>query len=381
MTGCFYPHLGGLVTDVYEISSRLVKMGYETDIVVCNTKKAAPHEQLEGMNIYRLDSWNMLHGEYAIPQPTLRNFRILGSMLKKEHNLVHVYTRFYINSSLGLLISRLKGVPLLYTELGVGHVVSSSKLVSLLARTYDHSLGTLLVKSANKVVVICQASIPFLRHLGLRKAALAIPFAVNETIFKRSENNLRERLGLEKAIVVTSACRLIYAKGVQDLILAYPRIKREIPAARILIVGSGEYETELKTLARTIDEEGIRFLGGKSAQEVAQILSITDIAVSTSYSEGLSASVLEASAMGLPVVATNVGGTPEIIQDQETGMLFEPGDVGALAAIICQVAKNKDLAKKLGDAARQATAEKFNWDHIVQCYSEVIDSMSQKSGG
>lgn len=376
MTGWFYPHMGGAINDIREFSRRLVLRGYEIDIVVCNTRNASSYEQLDGIHIHRLDSWNLLLGEYPIPKPTPRSIRILWNMLRKKHGVVHVYSRFYINSFLGLILSRLKNVPLLCTELGARHTVSASKSVSILSRVYDHTLGALLINSADMVVVLCQASIPFLKHLGLRKEALLIPWGVDIDTFKRMENGLRKELGIEKATVITSVSRLIYAKGIQDLISAFPRIKQEIPMAKVLIVGSGDYETKLKTLAQETDREDIKFLGEKNQHEIAKILSITDIAVSTSYSEGLSASIREAGVMGLPVVATNVGGTPELVTDYQTGMLFEPGNVDSLVEKICQISKDKDLAYKLGNKAQQISIEKYNWDNITQRYCEVIDSLT-----
>jgi glycosyltransferase involved in cell wall biosynthesis len=371
-TGCFYPHIGGAISDILEISRRLVKRGYEIDIIACNTRKVSPYEQLEGINIYRLDSWNALQGEYPIPKPTLRNVRTMWNMLKKKHDIVHVYTRFYINSSLGLVFSRLKRVPLLYTELGTGHNVSSSKIVNVLSRAYDHTLGTLLVKLASRVTVESQSTISFLRHLGLKKEAIVIPCGVDMNVFRHRENNLKEKLNLGNAVIITSVSRLIYAKGVEDLILALPKIKREIPQAKILIVGTGDYENKLRALAQEMGRGDVQFLGEKNQQEVAEILSITDIAVCTSYSESLSSSILEYAAMGLPIVATNIGGTPEVIQDGEVGLIFEPRDIDALVEKVCNVAKNKRLAKKLGNNAKRLIKEKFNWDNIVQLYCEVM---------
>jgi glycosyltransferase involved in cell wall biosynthesis len=375
MTGNFYPDVGGAITDILEISRRLVKKGYEIDVIACNTKRGSVYEQLEGINIYRLDSWNMLQGEYPVPKPSPRNFHTLQNLLRKKHDLVHVYTRFYVNSTLGLVLSKLKRIPLLYTELGTGHNASSSSMVRVLSRIYDHTLGTLLVGLADKVTVESRSTISFLKHIGLRKGAILIPCGVNTFVFQRKSNNLREQLGLGDAIVITCVSRLVYPKGVQDLISAFPQIKREVPLAKVLIVGSGEYEPKLRALAREVGKENILFLGEKKQPEVAEILSISDIAVSASYSEGLSSSVLEAAAMGLPVIATNVGGTPEVIHDDETGMLFEPGDVDALTQKVCRVAENKDLAHKLGSNARQLIEKEFNWDNIVELYCEVINSL------
>jgi glycosyltransferase involved in cell wall biosynthesis len=124
-----------------------------------------------------------------------------------------------------------------------------------------------------------------------------------------------------------------------------------------------------------VDGENILFLGQKDQREVAAILRSSDIFVNPSYSEGLPTSVLEAGAAGLAIVATDVGGTREIIEDGKTGFLVSPGDTRALKERVCQLVKDRQLREDFGRRIRQFVNENFDWDNIVDKWiAEVISA-------
>ncbi len=120
------------------------------------------------------------------------------------------------------------------------------------------------------------------------------------------------------------AGRTIYGKGIQDLLVAFSKIKQQGP--RLTIVGDGPYKTHLKKPAHSLHvQDRIIFPGEKAREDVLRLLSESDIFMNPSYSEGLPISILEAGAVGLPVIATDVGGTKEIIIPHQTGLLIPPG--------------------------------------------------------
>ncbi|RLC64495.1 MAG: glycosyl transferase family 1, partial [Chloroflexi bacterium] len=173
-------------------------------------------------------------------------------------------------------------------------------------------------------------------------------------------------------VTITFVGRLVYGKGVQNLILAFPELTRK-SRARLLIIGDGSYKPALERLAQSVDRGNILFLGQKKQREIAELLSITDIFVNPSYSEGLPTSVLEAGVAGLPIVATDVGGTKEIIEDGKSGFLIPPTNTKALKETICQLIKNKHLREELGNNIRQFVIKNFDWDEIADKWvKEVI---------
>jgi len=276
---------------------------------------------------------------------------------------------------LGLIFAKLKKAPLVHTEHGTKHSVVPNKVVDLISRAYDHTIGTLILKSASRNIGISEAVCQFLKHLGAANIQL-VHNGIDTTVFRRQEDtNYRQKLCLgDDAIVITFVGRLIYAKAVQDLIAVFPRIKEAAPNARLLIVGDGPYRATLENLAhQAACGRDILFLGQKNQAELVYILSATDIFVNPSYSEGLPTSVMEAASVGVAVIATDVGGTGEIVRNYETGMVVKAGDIGQLEQKLRELVTNAELRKRLGANARMFVEQEFGWDKILRDWIEIVE--------
>jgi len=371
----FYPHVGGYEKNIHELFKRLVQRGYGIDVVTCNTNRALTEEELDGIHIHRLPSWNILGGTYPIPKPTPTTLKILLHLFRNRFDLVNTQTRFFSTSLLGLIFAKIKRAPLVHTERGTRHSVSANRMVETIGKTYDHIVGSLIVKSAWRNIGVSQAACNFAKHLGARHP-IVIPNGVDTDIFKKMETNLRDSLGLGDAMVVTFVGRLIHAKGVHDLISAFAKIKRLIPQAKLLIVGDGPYRADLDRLAHQVGCKGdIIFLGEKKQNEVIRILSATDIFVNPSYSEGLPTSVMEAASIGLPIIATDVGGTREIIANGRSGILIEPRQPQQIVAGITSLIRDSKMASELGAAARRLTSRRFDWTRITERWLDCVTSV------
>jgi glycosyltransferase involved in cell wall biosynthesis len=274
---------------------------------------------------------------------------------------------------LGLIFAKLKRTPLVHTEYGARHSIISNKVIDLISRAYDHSIGALIVRSARRNIGVSEAACEFLKHLGATNIQL-VHNGIDTTTFKKKEDaNCRQKLGISNdAIVITFVGRLIYAKGVQDLISAFSRIKDTAPEVKLLIVGDGPYRAELEKLAQQTDcHSSILFLGQRNQDEVIDTLSATDIFVNPSYSEGLPTSVMEAASIGLPIIATDVGGTREIIADYKTGILIKAANTSQLEQKLRELLTNTQLRKELGANARIFVEQKFNWEKIAELVESV----------
>jgi len=140
------------------------------------------------------------------------------------------------------------------------------------------------------------------------------------------------------------------------------------------VVGDGSLKNDLEHLAKDLNlRERIIFLGAR--RNVPEILSKIDIVVMPSLWEGLGIAVLEAAAAGKPIVASRVGGIPEIISDGETGILVEPGNVKSLADGLEHVLLGKIDAKDMGARARKMVEEKFSVEKMIQEYEELYTEL------
>jgi glycosyltransferase involved in cell wall biosynthesis len=117
----------------------------------------------------------------------------------------------------------------------------------------------------------------------------------------------------------------------------------------------------------------VKFLG--TSTRVPELLNALDVYVLPSMYEGISNSLLEAMATGLPVLATAVGGNPEVVIDGESGLLFPPRDSGKLASLLVRSAEQMDLRQKLGVGALLRAREEFSIDSMVRKYGELYESI------
>jgi len=168
-----------------------------------------------------------------------------------------------------------------------------------------------------------------------------------------------------RALVVGTACRLVPVKGVRNLIEATAILAGEMPDLRLEIAGSGPLENELTLQCRDLDISAkVTFLGWQ--RDLDPVYRRWDVFCMPSLEEGFGLAALEAMASGLPVVATSVGGLPEIVEDGVTGFLVPPSDPQALAANLRTLLRDGSRKQTMGTAARRRVAVQFSVDRMVR---------------
>ena len=367
--GYYYPSIGGVQKIVSELSTRLTESGYTITIITCNSENVATYEKKDGLEIIRFPCWDILNKTYPIPKPTVLSMKIISRLLMTDFHLVITHTRFYPLCLLGMIIAKIKKIPFIHMEHGSQYIISQNLLVSLLGRIYDHSFGFLIIRFANQNICISNKTMDFVRHLGGR-TSIVIHNGIDLSKYIGSKEEVSE--SPPDIVTITYLGRLIFAKGVQDLISIVPEIKNNF---KLLIIGDGPYKPELLRLAQKTDRTKIIFLGEKQYNEIPQLLTNTDIFVNPSYSEGFPTSVVEACAAGCAVIATDVGGTNEIIQEGITGFLIPPGDQQALIEKINFLVENGTMRGTLGKNAHDYIRNNFSWDEILPLWINEINHL------
>ena len=192
---------------------------------------------------------------------------------------------------------------------------------------------------------------------------------------------MRRELGLpEGSMVIGLVGRLDHwGKGHKELFEAMASLKEHYPL-HALIVGGGRRIDEVKALAASLGlADVVHFLGPRP--DVPDLLHAMDIFVLPSYSEGLSLALLEAMAAGLPVIATAVGGTPEVVTDGGNGLLIPPRDAAALAAALERLLGDPDFARRLGANARDHVREHYSLDRLGREINEIYGELVEKKFG
>ncbi len=206
---------------------------------------------------------------------------------------------------------------------------------------------------------------------GVDLAAFTPPARVDEA---------REELGLAPDHrVVLSIGGLRPVKDYPTLIRGFARVHAQRPEARLVIVGGergGGSQPELAALAAGLGVEGAVLFPGVR-QDIPRLLAVSDVYVNSSVFEGMSNTILEAMAASRPVVATAVGGNPELVRDGVTGYLVPPGDPARLAERLVEVLGDPGLAKSLGAAGRAAVEAEHTMERMVaayeDCYEDLVD--------
>ena len=178
--------------------------------------------------------------------------------------------------------------------------------------------------------------------------------------------------------VIGTVGRIQPVKDQAVLVRAFARLAAERPALRtrlrLAIVGDGPLLPALRELARSLGITDIAWFPG-ALDNVADVLRLFDVFVLPSLNEGISNTILEALASGVPVVATRVGGNVEIVDDGRAGRLFAPGDVAALASLLGEYVDDPRLRNAHAAAARRAATERFSLDRMVAQYRALYESL------
>ena len=196
-------------------------------------------------------------------------------------------------------------------------------------------------------------------------------------VFIPSENKAKSKTALgflPEEIIIGAVGRLDPVKDYTTLIKAFASLTNSYKNIKLMIIGNGPEEDNLR---KCVEHAGIKdrvaFLGRKD--NVNEILKAMDIFVLPSLAEGISNTILEAFASGLPVISTNVGGNPELVRDKETGFLFQSGDVEGLTMLLRKYIESSKLMAIHGKAARKKALEEFSLDGMARSYENLYMSV------
>jgi len=170
--------------------------------------------------------------------------------------------------------------------------------------------------------------------------------------------------------------RLVEDKGIDIALDAFALVTRQHPDLRVLIAGDGEARAELESQAKALGLTNVEFLGWVSPGSVPVLVNKADIVVMPSRQDSFPLTALEAGMMGRPVIATRVGGLPEMVQDGTTGLLVKSENVTELESAIASLLSNPQRASQLGQAARERVLSKFSWEGHIQAYDRLYKELS-----
>ena len=182
----------------------------------------------------------------------------------------------------------------------------------------------------------------------------------------------------EKEFLIATCGTLNPHKGIQFLIKALPKIKNEFPGIRLEIIGDGLYKRILLAEVKKLKiKDYVKFTG--FVKEVEKYLTHFDLYVQPSLSESFGLAILQAMSVGLPVVATNTGGIPEVVTDGKSGLLVEAANPGALSEAILFLLRNPKKAREMGKMAEKEAKLKFDLKDMIKELEKVYEETAESA--
>lgn len=288
-------------------------------------------------------------------------FDLIRLIRKEKYDIVHSYLFGF---------HYLATIPAKTT--GVRMVISSRRELATWKKRHHRFLENLGNLFTDKVITCSEAARDFsLKNENLSEDKITTIYnGINLNKFYPIEKNkeILNDFGLTaQDKIIGMVANFSAVKDHQALLKAVNEIKKRYSSIKCILAGGGSLRV---SIAAEVDHLGLKnnviFTGRRD--DVERILSVMDVFVLSSLSEGMPNAALEAMACGLPVVATNVGGIPEVVEDGKSGMLVEPKDSMAIANTIIKLLEDEALRRNMGEYGREVVKRKFSLERMVKDY-------------
>ena len=287
--------------------------------------------------------------------------RLVRTMRSGKFDIVH--THMFASNFLGRAAAILSRVPV---------IVSTVQLIAEREKWWEILLDRALQFKTDMMITSSEAVRKSFVERGIREGKIitiynGIDFSKFDSIDRgEARNRIRQEFDLDDStFLVGTVARLQRVKGVEYLVEAARHVMKSVPGARFLIVGDGPQKAELEHKVKQLDLSS-KFIFAGTRGDVPAILSALDLFVLPSLSEALGIAVIEALLMQIPVVATDVGGVPEIVKNGEAGLLVPPKDPTKLGEAIAYMHSNRDEAGAMARAGEQRVREMFEISRLAR---------------
>ena len=360
----FPPWRGGAETYVYNLAKQLGKRGHEV-VVLCGNAPLGPYRQVfDGVTVERIKIAGRVFGTPVMPSLPLK-------LLGEDLDVIHANFPSPYNAFFSAVAARMKGIPALLTW--HNDLPSVTMVARTLVLAHDELVLPLYLPRFRYIIATSDTyarSSRILRGHGDRVVVVRNGVDTGRFNPAVSGDEVRSRLDLDSASVILfvgALTRWHRYKGLDILMNALALLK-DVARLHLLVVGGGELKPEYQDLADRLGIlERVKFAGDVANEELPEYYAASDILVlpSKDRSEGFGLVLLEANAVGKPVIGTRVGGIPSVIRDGYNGLLVLPNRPEELAHAIKRVLTDDKMRNQMGKNGR-AFAEQHDWSIVVE---------------
>lgn len=362
-----YPYTGGgVAVHVYYLSKLLANKSKNRVILfsVCPRGIKCESSGALQLNAIYLSPFPFASVSYVLK--SLNMFLLVRR--KTKANVIHSHTAYPQVMFLAYTMSLISKVPFIVTSHGSDvRVLRNVRILKVLQR--------FLLRKAYYITCVSKEIKQILvNEYGLQNNKISIIGNGYDTTLV-SKRRFAERR--EKKIVFVGVLR--WAKDPTTLIEAFKRISIRHADVKLLIMGDGPLRMKLETQCKELNiSDRVTFLGQVSHEKAMETIAGCDVYVLTSIDEGFPTSLVEAMALGKPIVATRVGGVPEIVSDEVSGLLVPPKSPEHVAQAIDRLLNESNLADRLGEVAAERVKE-YSWDNIIGKYEQLYAASTVQS--
>ena len=369
---------------IYQLAKHLIKQKVDLTVVCPSYKKSRSNDEImEGIHVQRFsyfpkplqtltekggiadfkrNPWSLFQLPFFLKAMTWKAWQA-----SKDADVIHCQWAF--SGIAGVLVKKWRKKPLIVSLRGEDLKALKNKLMQPIFKWIIKNAD--YITSNNEFHI--KQILPFTKH------SRVIRNGVDTAVFKiRPKQPLRKKLNLplNKTLVLFVGW-LVERKGIHHLLDAIPQVVAKHKDVQFLILGEGPlYETLVQKVKKNNIENHVRFLGKKSHAQVAEYMAAADVFVLPSLYEGMPNVVMEAFASGLPVIATDVCGTSELVQHKVNGLLVQAEKSHELAQSLLTLLQNKNLAVKYSKAAQQTiTKQHLTWEKSAQLHKKLYEEV------
>jgi sugar transferase (PEP-CTERM/EpsH1 system associated) len=361
--------VGGLERVVIDVVNGLDQSSFE-QTVCCITRRGEAAQFLKA-EARTVDLGKGVEADHLMP------FKIARVIRAEQPDIIHTQNWTGIDASLARIITLLnRRCRLVHSEHGRNFpYIEFEPLKRRLARRFLYHVADQVFAISNEVRSY------YCRETGFPIGRMqVIPNGIDprriDQFTQADGQAARRELGMAvEDFVIGTVARLDRTKDTITLVRAFGRLPRELrESSTLLIVGDGD---QLAALKQFIAEHELshRVILTGMRHDVPRLLRVMDVFALTSLSEGLPMTALEAMCARLPIVATNVGALPELVEEGMTGFLVKPKDDAAIAEKLIMLFRQRDLGRSFGEAGRRKVEREFSLDLMLQRYAELYHSM------
>ena len=375
-------NIGGPALHATMLTERLDPSRYDS-LLVTGTEEPGEgnYLELQGKSLDRLLLLPVLGREIRGWHDLIALARLIVLMRQGRPHIVHTHTAKA--GALARLAAYLTGVPvILHTYHGHvfhGYFSPATTRVFVFIERW-------MARCSDRLLTVSETVRADLLRLGVGRSDqfLVVPLGLDLDRFLHSEEvrgQFRAELGLAEDVpLVGIVARLVSIKAHEVLLQAAAELVRLVPQAHFVVVGDGKRRAELGELTDRLGLTGrVHFLGWR--QDLERIYADLDLVALTSRNEGSPVSLIEAMAAARPVVATRVGGVPDLVEDGVTGILVPPGDAGALTSAMHALLGDRERRRRLGAAGRQRVAAAFTTERLLEDMDRVYTRLLRRQLG